>query len=368
MDFLAQNINAFAKLGEYLRMLTNSKDVSSLLQVEGLNPIDKELFISSHEHLTDYLNHASNYNPWFTPAFVNSALNSIGESLKIENLNKWIESYASEITAQKETKTFGVVMAGNLPLVGFHDYLCVLISGHKILAKISSSDDKLLPLLHSILSSFEPEFLDKARFTKNTLANFDAIIATGSDNTARYFEFYFGKYPNIIRKNRNGVAVLNGSETNEELEALSDDIFMYFGLGCRNVSKIYVPENYNFDVLFKAFEKYAHLLNHAKYFNNYEYNKSIYLINKVPHFDNGFVLIKEDLAYSSPISVLFYETYQNYKDLNSILELNQERIQCLLSNSKDLKKNHFKLGEAQQPNLWDYADGIDTLSFILGLN
>jgi hypothetical protein len=219
-----------------------------------------------------------------------------------------------------------------------------------------------------MISLFEPELSDKASFTLDRLSGFDAIIATGSDNTARYFEYYFGKYPHIIRKNRNGVALLNGKESQNDLEKLADDVFLYFGLGCRSVSKLFVPRGYDFNKLFLAFEKYKNLQNHSKYRNNYEYNKSIYLINKLTHFDNGFALFKEDSNFSSPISVVYFEYYDDLDVLLKWLEQSKDKIQCLLANTETNNLPSFELGRAQQPGLNDYADGVDTLDFLLKLN
>lgn len=252
-------------------------------------------------------------------------------------------------------------MAGNLPLVGFHDYLSILISGHQVLAKLSSDDAVMLPILHKMLSVFEPEMADRAIFTQGQLKGFDAIIATGSDNTARYFEYYFGKYPNIIRKNRSGIAILNGKESDKKLKRLSVDITAYFGLGCRSVSKLYVPRNYEFKRLFEILEENVHLSLHHKLFNNYEYNKAIYLVNSEKHFDIGFLLFKEDTAMSSPISVIYYEEYSDLKILKENLALRNNEIQCVIGDGD------IPFGQSQHPNLNDYADGVDTIAFLKSL-
>lgn len=369
MILLNRRKQAFSKLGEYLSIVSefpaenyHIDDLFESSKQDDLNTIQ-----AIHKQVLDYIEYSTHTNPWFTQDFLLSSIKAIGESLSIEKLDKWLEKYEKEILDNKSSKSIGVVMAGNLPLVGFHDYLSVLISGNRIVAKLSRDDNKLLPMLHQILVLIEPEFENRAVFTQEKLSDFDAIIATGSDNTARYFEYYFGKYPNIIRKNRNGVAVLNGQESAAELEALADDIFMYFGLGCRNVSKLFVPKGYDFKVLFSAFKKYEHLAHHSKYANNYDYNKSIFLINKVEFQDTGFVLLKEDTLFSSPISVLYFEYYDKMEDLNRWMELQKDKMQCLLSNEAFENLDHFPFGKAQQPELWDYADGIDTLEFILSL-
>lgn len=366
MSSLNQRKQAFSMLGEYLRLLSESQIENN--QIEDL--FKKFTTADSnkiHEQIQEYLKYSTHSNPWFTQDFLLLAIKAIGESLSMEKLNQWLKKYENDIDDINSPKTVGVVMAGNLPLVGFHDYLSVLISGNRIVAKLSQDDSKLLPLLHQILVAIEPEFGGQAVFTQEKLTDFDAIIATGSNNTARYFEYYFGKYPNIIRKNRNGVAVLTGEESQTELEGLADDIFMYFGLGCRNVSKLFIPHGYTFEVLFSAFKKYEYIAHHSKYANNYDYNKSIFLINKIKFQDNGFVLLKEDSLFSSPISVLYFEYYDKMEDLNKLLESQKDKMQCLVSNKSLKNIDHLPFGQAQQPELWDYADGIDTLQFILDL-
>jgi hypothetical protein len=253
-------------------------------------------------------------------------------------------------------------MAGNVPLVGFHDFLSVLITGNNVLAKLSSNDTQLLPFLANYLISIEPEFKDCISFSEKKLTNFDAVIATGSNNTARYFDYYFGKYPHIIRKNRNSVAILTGNETPQQLEALANDVFRYFGLGCRNVSKIFIPENYDFDTFFNGMFSWKELINNNKYIDNYDYNKAVYLMSKMNLLDNEFLLLKHDEEYASPISVVFYEFYKDLDKLNNKLSEESEHIQCIIS------EEHIPFGTAQTPNLWDYADGVDTVAFLLKLS
>ena len=235
-----------------------------------------------------------------------------------------------------------------------------------MLAKLSSNDKQLLPFLAQYLISIEPEFKNLIEFTEGRLTNFDAVIATGSDNTARYFEYYFSKYPNIIRKNRNSVAVLTGDETKEEMELLADDIFRYFGLGCRNVSKIFFPEKYDFDKFFNGMFSWKHVINNHKYINNYDYNKAVYLMSNIKLLDNEYLLLKEDTGYSSPISVTFYETYANLEDVKKKLEEEADKIQAIVSNIGI--DNEIPFGTAQNPELWDYADGVDTVDFLLKLS
>ncbi|CDF79157.1 acyl-CoA reductase [Formosa agariphila KMM 3901] len=254
-------------------------------------------------------------------------------------------------------------MAGNIPLVGFHDFISVLMSGHDVVVKQSSNDKHLLPYLAKYLEYVEPEFKSKINFVEGTLENFDAVIATGSDNTARYFEYYFKDKPSIIRKNRNSVAVLTGTETPEELEGLADDIFRYYGLGCRNVSKLYVPENYDFQGFFHAMYKWNHVINDHKYANNYDYNKAVYLMSEFEMLENGFLMIKEDKSFSSPIATVFYEYYNDVNELKTELISKKSDIQCIVS--KDFIDYEIVFGNTQSPDLWDYADNVDTMGFLL---
>ena len=256
-------------------------------------------------------------------------------------------------------------MAGNIPLVGFHDFISVLISGNKVLGKLSSNDKILLPFLTQKLIEIEPEFKEYIQFSDKKLENFDAVIATGSNNTSLYFEHYFGKYPNIIRKNRNSVAVLSGEESPTQLEALSKDIFTYFGLGCRNVSKLYLPKEYDFKPFFNAMYSQKDIIHNDKYMNNYDYNKAVYLMGGVNLLDNEFMLLKEDTGFSSPISVVFYEYYNSLQEVEKYLAKNTEKIQCVVSTSNI--ENAIPFGKTQSPELWDYADSIDTLEFLLNL-
>jgi hypothetical protein len=261
-----------------------------------------------------------------------------------------------------QPKTVGLILAGNIPLVGFHDFLSVVVSGHKVLVKTSSNDQKLLPFLANYLISVNSELENHIKFTERKLENFDAVIATGSNNTARYFEFYFKDKPSIIRKNRNSVAILTGNESHEDLVNLGEDIFRYFGLGCRNVSKLYVPKDYNFENFFKAIYEYKDVIFYEKYSNNYDYNKAVFLMSNFKLLDNEFLTIKEDTSYSSPISSVFYEYYEDLNEIKSRLKNDADQIQCIVS--KDAIENSILFGQTQKPNLWDYADNVDTLVFL----
>jgi hypothetical protein len=280
------------------------------------------------------------------------------------SVTDWISKY--DIPGN-EPKRIGVLLAGNLPLVGFHDFLCVLLSGNTFVGKLSSKDDRLLPMVADILLEIEPGLAQRIEFTDGTLANIDAIIATGSDNTSRHIEYYFGKYPNIIRRNRNAIAVLDGSETEEELVGLGHDIFDYFGLGCRSVSKIYIPEAYDLDLVFKGLFPYKDVLTNKKYGNNYDYYKAIYLMGQTELIENGFILLKEDQSIASPVAVLHYEYYKDSDELAKVLLANESKIQCVVAknNISDLRVVPF--GHAQSPAIDDYADGIDMLEFLIKL-
>jgi hypothetical protein len=302
---------------------------------------------------------SQSHNGWFTPEQVYFSIQSWGNTLTETNLNQWLSSYDfSKITSKK----VGLVLAGNIPLVGFHDFLSVLISGHDVLVKTSSNDQHLLKFLAKYLIAIQPELNSKITFVEGKLEGFDAVIATGSNNTARYFEFYFKDKPSIIRKNRNSVAVLYGTETLEDLVGLGEDIFRYFGLGCRNVSKLFVPKDYNFEAFFKAMYTYREVIQYEKYANNYDYNKAVFLMSNFELLDNEFLTIKEDTSYSSPISSIFYEFYDNLEAVKSRLQEDADQIQCIVS--KNLTENSIAFGQTQQPKLWDYADNVDTLAFL----
>lgn len=297
-------------------------------------------------------------NPWFTAENVKRSMTGITQYLKEDKLRQWTSRYILNPTEPKEV---ALVLAGNIPLVGFHDLLSVLISGHHVQLKLSSKDSKLIQYLIKHLIWLEPAFEKIIKIKENKLENFDAVIATGSDNSARYFEYYFGKYPNIIRKNRSSCVILNGNESEEEMEALGEDIFSYFGLGCRNVSKAFVPKGYDLAKILSRWESYKEIIHHHKYCNNYDYQKSILLVNLIPFLDNGFILLQENEKLVSPISVLFYEYYTDQEDLEIKLNINKEKIQCIVG-SNSLATVPF--GGAQYPEVWDYADNVDTLTFL----
>lgn len=305
-------------------------------------------------------------NPWFTPKNIIQAIAAIASSLSEQQINDWLSAYDPGLLMPGHQQTVGVVMAGNIPMVGFHDLLCVLISGHRLAAKLSHDDRFLLPAIVKMLENIEPEFAGQSAFTTDQLHGFDAVIATGSNNSARYFEYYFEKYPHIIRKNRNGMAVLSGNETTQQLAALGEDVFAYFGLGCRNVSRIFLPEGYSIATLLDNWEGYADIANHSRYMNNYTYNRSVFLLNAVPHFDNGFVLLRPIDSFAAPVSVVNISYYKPETDWKAFVVENNALIQCVVSNNSR-HPLHVDFGNSQHPRLWDYADGVDTLRFLLSL-
>jgi hypothetical protein len=330
-------INAFIELGKFLNDPENTPEIEALV----VNAYRK--------------------NNWFTPKNTQKSIQAIAtQYLDAEHLRNWAESYAEP----RQSKKVGVVMAGNIPAVGFHDLLSVLISGHTLLAKLSSDDAVLIPALLDKLVQIAPAMQQNIRIVER-LNDADAYIATGSDNTARYFEYYFSKKPNVIRKNRMSVAVLNGKETPDELASLGGDVLQYFGLGCRNVSKLFVPTGYDFIKFYESIAEVGdNYLHHHKYFNNYEYNKSVMLINRTHHLDNGFLMITENPAFVSPISVLHYESYEKPEQINTLLDEHASKIQCIVGNVPEISRDMVGFGEAQMPGLFDYADAVDTMAFL----
>lgn len=310
-----------------------------------------------YDRFNKIIKKAKQHNGWFDEYNVRHAVASLGEMLREDKMIQWLSNYS--VNSQK-SKTVAVIMAGNIPLVGFHDFLCVLMAGHRIQIKLSSEDQLLLPALIEIILKLSPDFKPFIQIA-NKLENFDAVIATGSNNSAMYFESYFSKYPHIIRKNRTSIAIINDEEHPDELKELAKDIFQFYGLGCRNVTKVYVPEDYNLDKLFGALYHWKHVTDNNKYANNYDYNKAVYLMNRTELIENGFLLVKEDQSLHSPLAVLFYERYKDENQLREQLQKKQEEIQCIVSLSD------IPFGQAQQPSLTDYADGVDTMAFLTAL-
>ena len=298
-------------------------------------------------------------NGWFIPQFIHKASTSIAtEMLQPEKLTAWAHQYQVP-DEQANPKNVGIVMAGNIPMVGFHDFLCTFVSGHRQTIKLSSKDDVLIKHLVHKMIEWEPAVANFVGFS-DMLKNCDAYIATGSNNTARYFDYYFGRFPNIVRRNRTSVAILTGNETIEDLEKLADDVYLYFGLGCRNVTKIYVPKDYDFLPLLESFKKYNELADHSKYKNNYDYVLATLIINKLYYMTNGSIVLSENKSVFSPISQLNYEFYSDIAEVVQSLQDNQD-IQAIAG------KDFIPFGNAQQPGLTDYADGVDILSFLMKL-
>lgn len=303
---------------------------------------------------------AKNGNNWFTEESVVQALQGISHMLESNKVNKWIESYF--LSDELSNLRVGVLMAGNIPAVGFHDLMCVLLAGHIASIKLSSSDTVLMRWVISQLIELDARFEERIEI-QEMLKGKDAYIATGSDNSARYFNYYFGKYPNVIRQNRTSVGVLLGGETVSDFLKLGKDIFQYYGLGCRNVSKIYIKDPAQLQEFLGAIEVFNSVASHHKYNNNYDYNKAILLVNREDHLDNGFLIVKESTSLVSPIAVLFYECYRDDAHLNELIEESSSKIQCIVSKDGGFKGS-IPFGTAQQPELSDYADGVDTLNFL----
>lgn len=347
-------------------------------------------------------------NGWFIPEFTHLAIRQAAtQYLQKDKLTTWAKKYnlpfgaanpgatnpgaiAGAITdpdakTGSGDKTIGLIMAGNIPLVGFHDLLTIFISGHRQLIKTSTRDHTLIHHLVEWMTRKDPEVGAYIKFAER-LNGCDAYIATGSNNSGRYFDYYFGKYPHIIRRNRTSVALLTGNETQAELSALSDDVNQYFGLGCRSVTQIYVPENYDFLPLLDAFDNYSYLSNLQKYKNNYDYQLTLLLLNKRSYMTNGAgglngtILLTGNESPFSPISVVHYQFYIPGQ-IPAALTQNNESIQCLVAQtgppltpsksaaagSTGLAITPIPFGKAQEPGLEDYADGVDTLQFLRDL-
>lgn len=305
-------------------------------------------------------------NQWFTLENQNLAIKSIAEQfLRKEHLEAWVQQYTG--LEPEHPQRVGLVLAGNIPMVGFHDVLSVFMAGHHARIKLSSKDAFILPYLFKLLGQWDERSIPYFSILQK-LEGFDAVIATGSNNSSRYFEAYFGKYPHIIRKNRNGVAVLTGDEDSSELHNLGKDIFRYFGLGCRNVAKLYVPKDYDFDPLLTALHEYRTIVMHSKYKNNFDYNYAMFMLNKEPFKANGCILLREDAETSSRIANLHYEYYQTLEQIPSLLAERAEQIQCVVAKQNLASVNTIPFGSAQKPALADYADGVDTLAFLTGLS
>lgn len=343
-----QTINAFSQLGTIMKELGSGNNYPGT----GIGITETEYL-----ELQRTINRQFQLNGWFIKEAVQQSFLAIGGWLEREQLNDWL----GVCQWSKNPKKVGIIMAGNIPLVGFHDLLCVVMSGNTAVCKMSSDDKTLLPALVSVLYDFLPELKERIILSTGKIGEIDAVIATGSNNSHLYFEQYFGKYPHIFRKNRTSVAILDGNESEEKITALGKDIFSYFGLGCRNVSHLLLPEGYDFASFFKGIFSHGDVINHFKYGNNYDYNKAVYLMNQLPLLDNNFVLLRESEDLHSPLAMIHYHFYKNNEDIRNYLKQHEESIQVVVGKGKT------PFGTAQSPTLTDYADGIDTLKWLENL-
>jgi hypothetical protein len=348
---IQKKIKVLSRLGEVMKSIGENAPWGGF---------DSGVTEEEYDLLNLWVTKAKVYNGWFEEREVRRAFTSWGAGLTEENLNKWLANYIIEDI--DSPKTIAMIMAGNIPLVGLHDLICCYIAGHKALIKLSTDDDKLIPALLQVWSCFDVDVKDDVKLAFAKMENFDAVIATGSNNSARHFEEYFGKYPNIIRKNRTSVAVLDGSESEDELKALADDIFAYYGLGCRNVTKLYLPKGYDLNKVFGGLFHYKHVTDNNKYGNNYDYHKAVFLMEQYDVLENGFILVKQDTGLTSPIGTLFFDSYEDKNQLYASLDTISDQIQCIVGSDR------IPFGQAQHPQLWDYADGVDTVQFLLDLN
>jgi hypothetical protein len=344
---LTQRADAFSALGQWMEHCTE-------------------------EQLAPAIYQAHQENQWFTPSHILQAAHSIGQSLQPKKMQHWLALYP-ELASQPEAKKVGIIMAGNIPLVGFQDLLNVLMWGHHAIVKMSSSDQKLLPFILQKLYSIEPRF-EGSIVLADKLAGFDAAIATGSNNTARHFEYYLRHVPHLIRNNRSSAAILSGHETVKEMKDLGKDIFSYYGLGCRNVSKLYLPENFDIGWFYEPLQSFEDIGNHNKYANNHAYQKALHLMNLMEIYDNDFLLLKKEEAISSPVSVVYYETYTDLDSVIKSLADKAPELQCVATNIAEASASlvnvaipSVALGKTQSPELWDYADGVDTMQWLMQL-
>jgi len=331
-------LQTFQKLGEQILLL---------LQTDFFDTVIKQQSIE---------------NKWFTEENCRFALSAIAKMLDEKSCEVFFQKYQEKFQKEQKLQKIAVISAGNIPCAAFHDFFCILVSGNHFIGKLSSQDALLLPFLSKILVQIAPEFAEKIVFVEK-LPKFDKIIATGSNNSARYFEYYFKNKPMLLRKNRNSIAILTGNETEEDLRKLSIDVFQYFGLGCRSVSKLYVPINYNFSKLIEIFQKESKLLwLHNGYINNYEYHRAIFALNKIPYCDGNSFLFIENQAFASPISVIYYEKYRALNEVSDIIQLHKNEIQCVVAN-RSIIENGINFGNVQFPSLFDYPDNEDTVLF-----
>ncbi len=329
---LEERINAFSRLGRFLKQNSNLE-------------------------FTQKIKDAEVQNPWFTLENQKQAINAWANHLTAKNLKAWLIPY--HLKENKSSLQVLIIMAGNIPLVGFHDLLSVLITGNNVIVKMSVEDNIILPFIVKKLIVINPEFENRIQFVEDIKdKKINAVIATGSDNSSKYFNYYFKDVKKIIRKNRKSLAILDGTENQNDLNELAKDIFSYFGLGCRNISKLFLPKGYDLNKLFETFFSFEKIIESKKYANNYDYHKAIFLMGNHKITDNGFLLLKEDASLQSPLAMLYYEFYSEMEEVDNFISDNKEKLQSVVS------KKHIAFGQSQNPNLWDYADGVDTIEFL----
>lgn len=345
MNRFIENIRAFVELGNIIKERKNSTYSAMIEEVVCSQSVK---------------------NHWFMPVFIHYALDAIAFMLNEENLGKLPEKYATVKSADFDKReTIAVISPGNIPLAGFHDFFSVLVSGNHYQGKLSEHDNLLLPMIAKILTEIQPQLAERISFV-NRIEKFDKVIATGSNNSSRYFEYYFGQYSHILRKNRNSLAILSGSETEKELEGLFHDIFLYFGLGCRSVSHLFLPKGYTFDQMFAVFERLGkEIAMHHHYLNNLEYQKTVHLMNAIPFQDSGIALFVEDKRIASPISVIHYQYYSSEEEIKTYLEAEKENLQCVVGGNSQLFGNAIPFGSAQQPAIDDFPDGVDVIKWAI---
>ena len=346
MSNFKERLIAFSELGTLFKENVDKKENKKFPEWDTV--LEKTL-IESHS-----------YNSWFTIDNLKLSLKNWSNSLQENIISDWLSKYNIE---DKSSKKIAIIMAGNIPAVGFHDLLCSLLLNFDCIVKLSSEDKLLIPFIVKFLESRNEKLKNKVTFESEKLKDFDGVIATGNNNSHRYFDYYFSKYPNLLRKTRHSIAVLDGKESDNDLSELSNDIFNYFGLGCRSVSKVFVPYGYDLDLLFNAFFRHKEVVNHNKYVNNFDYNKAVYLMSKEKFIENGFIILKEESKLGSPIGCLFYEFYNDKKEITKLINNNSDSIQCVVSNINF--NTNIKFGQTQCPNISDYADNNDTIKFLL---
>ena len=307
------------------------------------------------DNFKSYTEKAESNNAWFSRKMIRLSMESWAKNLSEDNIDKWMSKYDVPSSINKNVL---IICAGNLPLVGFHDIVCCILLNINTQVKLSKNDNVLIPAILNVLYLFDSELQDRIKICKEKPDNYNYVIATGSNNSNRYFEYYFGKFPHIFRRNRTSIAVVHSEISDDQLKSLSHDMLQYYGLGCRSVTKLYLPEKFSLDRIYNSVFNYKDLINHNKYMNNYDYNRSIFLLGKKLFFDNGFLILKEDKSLFSPISVVNFEYYSSMETLEKELNVLSNEIQCMVG------EGGIPFGTAQKPELWDYADGVDTIDFL----